>query len=116
MAGWRWWTDPALPVTMTIEAGARHAKHRTGGGDVHPCSRLLNGSHHLRSPRSVEAGKVSSNCATVLRNSHGFGTGMGLRKNIAERFGPPLEIGQNALMVTFLVVGSPPAPPRCARR
>src|SRR4051794_17306516 len=43
--------------------------------------------------------------STFLRNPHRGRGGISLLEDVAQRLGPPLEIGENALLVALLVVG-----------
>src|SRR3954462_74240 len=76
--------------------GGRDAGRRRQGKDA---------VHQDLPALSLGSSAVPSRCATFLRNPHRGRGGISLLEDVAQRLGPPLEIGENALLVALLVVG-----------
>src|SRR3954454_23563889 len=55
---------------------------------------------------SPEAAVSSHSSLQALRTPHCGRVGISLLEDVAQRLGPPLEIGEDALLVALLVVGS----------
>src|SRR3954470_14664029 len=97
----RQWGGPTRAVA--IDGGARDAQGVAGGGGEAVAGRQGDHRlHHGSSSLSGVARGIPSKEATFLRNSIGSRGSISLLEDVAQRLGPPLEIGEDALLVALL--------------